>query len=49
MYDRYGQWVPDNSGIDTSPDGVDGGDCMNPEDVDTSSMLPDDLGPQTKD
>jgi hypothetical protein len=33
MYDNFGQWVPDNSGIDTSPDDLsdfeaDGGDSV---------------------
>jgi hypothetical protein len=45
MYDRYGQWVPDNSDVDTSPDEF----GMNPEDLDTSSLMPDDMGPLTKD
>ena len=40
MYDRYGQWVPDNSGVDTPGDTP----GMMADEVDTSSMMPDDMG-----
>jgi hypothetical protein len=47
MYDQYGEWVPDTSDVNTSPDynqiGVD------PFDLDTSTMFPDDPWPLTKD
>jgi hypothetical protein len=39
MYDRYGQWVPDNS--DTTTTGVTPG--MRMDEVDTSSMMPDEM------
>jgi hypothetical protein len=31
MYDRYGEWVPNNSDVDTSPDQT----GMDPADLDT--------------
>jgi hypothetical protein len=44
-YDQFGEWVQDFSDVDTSPD-----ECgMNPQDMDTSTMMPDDMGPLTKD
>jgi hypothetical protein len=46
-YDQYGEWVPDTSDVNTSPDynqiGVD------PADLDTSTMFPDDPWPLSKD
>ena len=44
-YDQYGEWVADNSDVDTSPDD----DGIEVPDYDTDSMMPDDMGPLTKD
>jgi hypothetical protein len=45
MFDRYGDWVPDNSDVEVSGE-VPG---MMADEIDTSSMMPDRMGPLTKD
>jgi hypothetical protein len=44
-YDQYGEWVQDNSNVDTTPDET----GMDPTELDLTSMMPDDMGPLTKD